>query len=193
MLSQARSSAAHLEPGEVARYLARTLSPADRESVEQHLADCADCTAELVAVSRLHQTNRASMRRLLPVSLAAAAVAGIVLLGPGLVHRGPATGPQVRGAESPPAVGVVRPADGAVLRTATDFIWRPVPGATAYRLAVTRASGDSVWATTTSDTSVDGSAHVSRAGPGLYYWYVDVLLGDARSVAGSVHEFRIEP
>ena len=193
MLSQPRSSAAHLGAGEMARYLARTLSPADRESVEHHLADCAQCTGELVAVNRLHRADRAPMRKVAAVAAAAAAVAGIVLLGPALVPPRPANAPEIRGAESQPAVSVVLPADGAVLRAAPDFTWRAVPGATAYRVSVSRASGDSVWATTTSDTSVRGTPHVSRAGSGLYYWYVDVLLEDARSIPGPVHEFRIEP
>ena len=193
MLSQPRSSAAHLEAGELARYLARTLSPAGRESVEHHLGACAQCTAELAAVYRLHRAEHAPLRRVAAVAAAAAAVAGIVLLGPGLVSRRPAGTPQIRGADSPPAVIVVHPADGAVLPTAPNFTWHVVPGATAYRVLVSRASGDSVWATTTSDTSVRSSAQVSHAGPGLYYWYVDVLLKDARSIAGPVHEFRIEP
>ncbi len=193
MLSQPRSSAAHLEEGEVTRYLARTLAPADRESVEHHLADCAECTAELVAVSRLHQSGRVPVRRIAAVAAAAAAVAGIVLLGPGLVPRHPEGAPPIRGAESQPTVSVILPADGAVLTGAPDFTWHAVPGATAYRVSVSRASGDSVWATTTSDTSVRASAQVSRAGSGLYYWYVDVLLEDARSIPGPVHEFRLEP
>jgi hypothetical protein len=193
MLSQPRSSAAHLEAGEVARYVARALSPAERESVEHHLADCAQCTAELVAVNRFHRAARPPIRRIAAVAAAAAAVAGIVLLGPSLVPRRPAEAPQIRGAEQQPAVSVVLPADGAVLTAPPDFTWRAVPGATAYRVSVSRASGDSVWATTTSDTSVRGADHVSRVGPGLYYWYVDVLLEDARSIAGPVHEFRIEP
>ena len=193
MLSQQRSPAAHLEAVEVTRYLARTLSSAERESVEHHLADCDECTAELVAVNRLHRTDRTPVLRIAGVVAAAAAVAGIVLLGPSLVTSRPADPRQVRGAEAPPAVSVVLPANGAVLNAAPDFIWHTVPGATAYRVSVTRANGDSIWATTTSDTSVRASAHVSQAGSGLYYWYVDVLLEDARSVAGPVHEFRIEP
>ena len=121
------------------------------------------------------------------------AVAGIALLGPELVHRGPAGTLPVRGAEPRPAVTVVLPADRAVLGAAPNFTWRAVPGATAYRILVSRPDGDSVWATTTSDTTVRGPEDVSRAGPGLYYWYVDVLFDDARSAAGLAHEFRIEP
>jgi hypothetical protein len=196
MTSQARSADAHLEVGEVVGYLAGTLTSAEREWVEFHLADCADCTSEVVSAKRLYQANRAPVRRLAAVAAAAAvaaSVAGIALLGPGLVHRGPAGTLPVRGAEPRPAVTVVLPADRAVLGAAPNFTWRAVPGATAYRILVSRPDGDSVWATTTSDTTVRGPEEVSRAGPGLYYWYVDVLLDDARSAAGLVHEFRIEP
>ena len=193
MTSQARSADAHLEVGEVVGYLAGTLTSAERESMEFHLADCADCTSEVVSARRLYRANRAPVRRLVAVAAAAAAVAGIALLGPDLATRGPAGTMPIRGPEPRPAVPVVLPADRAVLRTAPDFTWRAVPGATAYRILVSRPDGDSVWATTTSDTTVRGPEDVSRAGPGLYYWYVDVLLDDARSAAGLVHEFRIEP
>jgi hypothetical protein len=193
MTSHARSADAHLEVGKIVGYLAGTLTSAERELVESHLADCADCTSEIVSAGRLHQANRAPMRRLAAVAAAAAAVAGIALLGPELVHRGPAGTLSVRGADSQPAVTVVLPADHAVVGAALNFTWRAVPGATAYRVLVSRPDGDSVWATTTSDTTVHGPEDVSRAGPGLYYWYVDVLLDDARSAAGLVHEFRIEP
>ena len=193
MTSRAGSADAHLEVGEVVGYLAGTLTSAEREWVEFHLADCADCTSEIVSARRLHQANRAPVRRLAAVAAAAAAVAGIGLLGPELVHPGPAGTLSVRGAEPRPAVTVVLPADRAVLRAAPNVTWRTVPGATAYRILVSRPDGDSVWATTTSDTTIRGPEDVSRAGPGLYYWYVDVLLDDARSAAGLVHEFRIEP
>ena len=49
MTSQARSADAHLEVGEVVGYLAGTLTSAEREWVEFHLADCADCTSEVVS------------------------------------------------------------------------------------------------------------------------------------------------
>jgi hypothetical protein len=193
MTSEPRSAEAHLEVGEVVGYLAGTLTPAERERAEFHLADCDDCTSEVVSARRLYRANRAPVRRLAAVAAVAAAVAGIALLGPGLAHRPPPDALPVRGAEPRPAVTVVLPADRAVLRTSPDFTWRAVPGATAYRILVSRPDGDSVWATITSDTTVRGPGDVSLAGPGLYYWYVDVLLDDARSAAGLVHEFRIEP
>jgi hypothetical protein len=186
------SSDTHLEVEEIVGYTAGTLSSSARERVERHLADCTECTSEIVAVSRLHQPVRTRTRRLAIAAAAAAAViGGIAVLGPGVLHRAPAEAP-IRG-ESQPAVVVILPANSALLHQAPDFVWRPVAGATTYRISVSRADGDSVWATTTSDTSVSAPDALSRAGPGVYYWYVDVLLNDARSIAGSAYEFRIEP
>lgn len=191
-MSQPRSSNAHLEAEEVLGYVAGTLSSAERDHLERHLADCAECTSEIAAVGRLRPWDRPHVRRLATVAAAAAAVVGIAVLGPGLLRHTPAGG-AVRGSEAQAAVTVLQPKDGAILHAAHDLVWRPVAGATAYRVSVSRPNGDSVWATTTRDTTARASDALSRAGPELYYWYVDVLLSDARSVAGSAHEFRIEP
>src|SRR5215203_5569266 len=131
MTSQPRSVDAHLEVGEVVAYLARTLTSAERGWIEFHLADCDDCTSEVVSARRLYQANRAPVRRLAAVAAAAAAVAGIALLGPELNHHRPTDTLPVRGAEPPPAVTVVLPTDRAVLRAAPDFTWHAVPNATA--------------------------------------------------------------
>jgi len=133
------------------------------------------------------------MRRLAAVAAAAAVVAGVALLGPALRHRGPSDASPIRGTDDEAGIRIVAPTDGAILHGRADFTWHAVPGATTYRISVSRADGDSVWATTSGDTIVPASIEVSRAGPGLYYWYVDVLLGDGRSIGGTVHEFQIGP
>jgi hypothetical protein len=191
-LSRTPSSDAHLNAEEVVAYLARTLAPADREGVERHLADCAECISEIVAVGRLRPRDHSSIRRLATVAAAAAALAGIALLGPGIVHN-TQTDNRERGSEAQFTVIVLAPASDAIVHRVPDFAWRPVAGATAYHLSVSRSNGDSVWAMTTRDTSIRAPRALSNPGPGLYYWYIDVLLGDARSIAGSAHEFRIEP
>jgi len=192
-MSQPQLPLAHLEVEEVVRYLAGTLSPSDRERVELHLSDCADCTSELVAVGRLRQADRAPMRRLAAVAAAAAVVAGVALLGPALWHRGPSDASRVRGTDDQAGIRIVAPTDGAILRGPANFTWHAISGATTYRISVSRADGDTVCATTSRDTTAPASLDVSRAEPGLYYWYVDVLLGDGRSIGGTVHEFQIAP
>jgi anti-sigma factor RsiW len=180
----------HLDPHEVASYLSGKADPAARTRVETHLADCAECTAELVAVRRLHR-GAPRTRRWLGVTAAAAAVIAVVLIGPRLGERQTRT-PPVRGDESTPAVVTLSPPDGATL-TAPVFAWRPVAGATAYRIAITRADGDSVWAASVRDTSIRAPEGVLVPSAEGYFWYVDALLADGRSVAGTAHEFRLGP
>jgi hypothetical protein len=181
----------HLKVEEVSGYLGGTLSPTMRDRAGRHLADCEECTAEVVAVHRLRRLER-SPGRWIGATAAAAAVAGLVMVGPGLIRR-PVGDPLVRGSEPSVAIAAVRPSDGAELEAAGDFVWQGVAGATAYRVTVSRQDGDSVWAVSTSDTTTRASEELLRAGPGRYYWYVDALLEDGRSVSGPVHEFRLGP
>jgi anti-sigma factor RsiW len=182
----------HLQIDEVAGYLAGTLPPPMRERVARHLADCEECTAEIVAVHRLRRPVR-TPARWVAAAAAAAAIAGLVLLGPQLMRR-PASGePLVRGTEPSVMAAAVRPADGAELHLADAFAWPGISGAAEYRVLVSRLDGDSVWAATTRDTTLRVAPDLIRAGPGRYYWYVDALLEDGRSVTGPVHEFQLNP
>jgi hypothetical protein len=180
----------HLDPHEVSSYLGGTADPAARSRIEGHLADCEECTAEVAAVRRLHHPAP-SARRWIGAGAAAAATITLVLLGPHLGGR-PAGAPPVRGDDSIAAVVTLAPLDGAELRTPT-FAWRPVAGATAYRIAITRADGDSVWAASVQDTAVRMPDGVLVPGAERYFWYVDALLADGQSVAGTAHEFRLRP
>jgi anti-sigma factor RsiW len=180
----------HLDPHEVASYLSGTAGPAARTRLEAHLADCEECTAELAEVRRLQRAAPPPRRWLVPAA-AAAAVIAVVLVGPRLGQRQPEP-PPVRGDGAPPAVVTLTPPDGATL-TAPVFAWRPVAGATAYRISITRADGDSVWAAAVGDTSVRVPDGVLAPAPGGYFWYVDALLADGRSVPGTAHEFRLGP
>jgi hypothetical protein len=182
----------HLQAEDVAGYLGGTLSTAMHERITRHLAECEECTAEAVAVHRLRPPAGSSARWVAAAAVAAT-LAGVALLGPGLLRRTIEGGPVLRGAQPGLAVSSVQPADGAVLRTPASFAWQRTPGATAYKVSVSRPDGDSVWAATTGDTTVRASPDLLRAGPGRYYWYVDALLDDGRSVTGPVHEFRLGP
>jgi anti-sigma factor RsiW len=182
----------HLEPHEVSAYLSGTAEPAARTRIEAHLADCAECTEELVAVRQLRRAPATMSRRLALVGAAAAAVIAVVLVG----HRagGPAgpTSPPVRG-DGSAAVTTVSPADGATVAAPPTFAWHPVSGAAAYRISISRADGDSVWAASLRDTVVRAPEGVLTPAPDGYFWYVDALLADGRSLPGIAHEFRLVP
>lgn len=179
----------HLDPHEVTGYLEAALSTPDRGRVEAHLADCEECAAELVAVGRLRGRTRAPTRWL-GAAAAAAAVVAVVLLGPRVTRKPGETPSPVRG-DSVSALRLVAPSDGADLAGAPVFAWRSVPGAAAYRIMVSRADGDSVWAATTRDTTARPPQEALAAQAEPYYWYVDALLADGRSVSGTPHRFRL--
>lgn len=182
----------HLEVEQVVGYLENRLTTAERRQVQAHLADCAECAAELVDVSRLRRPARPGSRWL-ATAAAAAAVIAIALVGPRVAHRtSAAPEPPVRGTPGM-VVSVVAPAEGESISGTPAFTWRAVPGATAYRVTVSRADGDSVWAATVRDTTARSPASVALGGSDPYYWYVDVLLADGRSIGGTAHEFRVRP
>lgn len=181
---------AHLDPHEIAGYIEGRLARDDRGRVEAHLADCEECAAELAAVSRL-RPRPGSPARWVGLAVAAAAVIAVVVVGRGPARRPADQGPLVRGATTGQFVSAVAPAEGAALRSPPVFVWHQVAEATTYRVSVTRSNGDSVWAASVRDTTV--AAPDSGLPPGAYYWYVDALLSDGRSVTGRAREFRLGP
>lgn len=183
---------AHLEPHEVVAYLERTLPAADRARVEAHLAACEDCSNEIAEVWRLWRPG-VKPASWLPVGLAAAAViAAVVLLRPAGTRPQPA-GDLLRGSERTAAVITVAPADSAVVQGQPVLVWRPVRGATGYRVTVSREDGDSLWTGSTGDTTAAIPPRVALIRSARYFWYVDALLSDGQSLASGLHEFTIGP
>jgi anti-sigma factor RsiW len=182
----------HLESSEIAAYLDRALPPSERAQVEAHLADCAQCRRESVEVLRVRNRMRRRSRWLvLPPVAAAAAVALFVLVRAGGMPR--TTPPVLRdgGDGSIPRVVLVSPPDsGAVESQRVSFVWRSVGPGVSFRITISDLKGDIVWSAAASDTSARVPASVQLR-PSLYYWYVDALLPDGRSVTSGVHPFSV--
>ncbi|MGE5230731.1 MAG: zf-HC2 domain-containing protein, partial [Deltaproteobacteria bacterium] len=124
----------HLEPHEVVAYLERTLPAADRARVEAHLAACEDCSSEIAEVWRLWRRG-VKPTSWLPIGLAAAAVIAVVVLMRPAGNRAETPAPDVlRGSERASAVITVAPADSVVVQGQPVLVWRPVAGATGYRV-----------------------------------------------------------
>src|SRR3954466_1622973 len=184
---------AHMDAHQIAGYIEGTLDPEARAGAERHLADCEECTSELAAVSRLRPRARRPARWLGLTAAAAAAIA-IVVVGPRLGRQAPDTTPPERGdPAAAAATALVAPAEGVTLRESPVFVWRAVPGAATYRISVTRADGDSVWSAAVRDTTARAPEGTLVPGTDVYYWYVDALVADGRSVAGPTHQFRLGP
>lgn len=179
----------HLSADDVALHLDGVLTAADQARIEQHLADCDECRAELIAVSRVLRTRPRPYRRrwLVPVGLAAAAVAALVIIGPGLwkqpslpSYREPAV------STTPAPIGIAPrgPSAGPVR-----LIWTRVPHAERYRLTVFDRTGLVIWESQTTDTSValPGSVHLHPRVP--YFWQVEAQTSWNRWITSDVVEF----
>jgi hypothetical protein len=173
---------------EIAAYLDRRLSGAERERAESHLAGCPECRTEVIEADRLLRRMRRP-RVFLIMGMAAAAAAVILLVGPGLLrHRAVTPDSLVRdGGQTPPIVayGPIGEVASAPLR----FVWAAEPGATTYRLTIAKADGNPVWSHSGGDTVVALPDSVVLT-PGIrYLWVTDALLEGGSSRSTGLREF----
>lgn len=191
------ATAGHLEPDELGAFLDGALRGEERSRVEAHLVSCARCREEAIHVGRntVRGGGGSRSRRLVtwaaPVAVAAA-VAGILFLGPGAEEVSRTEGPVLRtedeaGSSRIQAVAPVAsgrpPADSVV------FTWRAVDSGVVYRLTLLDEEGAVLWQSTVEDTSLALPAHVELRPDVRYYWYVDALLELARTATSGVQEF----
>jgi len=191
------NDAQHLTAEDVAAYLDRRMTTAQRTGAEAHLADCRQCREEVAAVKRLlvaRPIGRPMM--LIPIGLAAAAALAFVLLNTNRVDPGASTerlrtAPGVTlPADASSQIATRSPADGDTIGTvATAMLWSAVAGEPTYRLTLTDASGQPVWTTTTTDTSVTLPQNVVLQSRKTYFWYVDALRADGRAASTGVRRF----
>lgn len=185
----------HPAPDELSAWLDGSLSETDRTRIDAHVARCDDCRDDVVEVMRLFRPD--VRRRAWPVAagIAAAALAAILVFAP-WEPSGP-TGPVFRGPdaavpdERAPAPGIVHPADESTtdLR-GVHFGWRAAAPEATYRLTLTDDTGNVVWTASTTDTLLTLPPDSALDPAATYFWYVDALLPDGRSVSSGVHEFR---
>jgi len=184
----------HLTAEDVAAFLDRRIAPVERNGVEAHLADCQQCREEVAAVKRLLVARPISRPLVLaPIGLAAAAALVLFMLNTNRVGPGASTErlrTPVVPAEASQQIAVRSPADGDTIGTGTPaMLWSAVAGEPTYRLTLTDASGQPVWTTTTTDTSVALPPNVVLKSRKTYFWYVDALRADGRAASTGVRRF----
>jgi hypothetical protein len=186
--------ASHLTAEQVAAYLERAVSAAERDAIEAHLSTCDACRSEVVEVARLLRTPR--WRRWYvwtPVAAAAAIlllVAGPQTGAPGsdIVRRGDRPG------EGTPRFEVLAPAaDQPVAPDSVFFLWRAAATDAHYRLTVTDMSGGSVHSQESPDTALLLMDSGTLIPDQVYFWYVDALLADGSTATTGVQRFSTRP
>lgn len=190
----------HLESTRLAAYLDRALAPPARAEVEAHLAGCPECRAELVDLDRILADRRTTPPwrwGAAAAVLAAAALVGVLLVRPG--GEEPDSGRVLRGrqaslADSAARVAMVHPTPDAVVPVdSLVFSWRSSEEDASYRFTLTDERGDVVWQAATADTTLRVPPRAGLKPGAEYYWYVDALLSNGRSVTSGIRGFRTPP
>ena len=182
----------HLTAEDVAAFLDRHITAAERAAVEAHLAECRLCRDEVTSVRRLMRTGPTVRRVLIPAGLAAAAAVAFIALTLG---RGPEpTADRVRSPTTLEANGSIvtrLPADGDTISLVKPaMVWSAIAGEPTYRFTLTDASGQPLWTSTTTDTSVTLPSQVILQPQQTYFWYVDAQRANGRAASTGVRRFK---
>jgi anti-sigma factor RsiW len=178
----------HVTDTELAAYLDRTLTPSERDRVEDHLAGCPDCRQQLLETKKLLERVRRPRTLLVGGALAAAAVLIFLVVRPEsgttdqhtLMRSDGAAGPLV-------AYGPL----GTTASVGLKFVWSAAPDRESYRLNVSRMDGQPVWSSSGTDTMAILPSSVVLRPNERYYWVVDALLSDGTSRSTGLREFGI--
>jgi hypothetical protein len=185
----------------MAAYLDSALSPGERAQVESHLSDCEYCRSRVALASQVLETAPPlrTRRRVFPVAaglLAAAALAGVLLLSRSAVQ--PPSSSPVRAAEetSLPPLRTLGPIRGAAVDAGRlRFVWASVSPDVLYQVTLSAADGRVFWTTRTSDTVAAPPALTLRQleSGHAYFWRVDALLANLQSVTSGDQRFEVSP
>lgn len=141
-----------------------------------HVMACRDCRSEMDLLRTIEDAGAAvgesakpSQRRwLMPAALAASVLFAVVV---GRVALAPPSGDVLRSGADAASVVLVAPGAEMTAGEPVAFAWRPVPGASRYRIEVLTAGGDIAVEAETQDTTVTLNS-VRDLAPGGYQWWV---------------------
>ncbi len=186
----------HLTDEQLAAYVGGSMSIDERKAAVGHLVACARCRDEVLAAARALRTERTRRSRYIGAPVATAAALGAALLI--LVPRSPIDSPgrilrEGTSALAPAAtIEVFSPPDSAG-RDEIEFSWRDMGAEIRYRFHLTRSDGEIVWSDVMMATTMVLPPEVKLSEGTTYFWWVDALLLDGRSVTTEVQSVTIVP
>jgi anti-sigma factor RsiW len=181
----------HVSPEALAGYLDADLSSEERTQVELHLASCDECRAQLADIHRL---QRVRLRRkwvpfLVPAAAAAMLVVAIALpredTKPSDIRSGPVAEEQLVVVSPVPSTKI---APGSI-----NFVWRSAGPGASYTITLQEPDGRPVWTAATADTVAALPDSITLAEGRLWFWFVDALLPNGRSLSTGVQRLTRRP
>ncbi len=127
------------------------------------------------------------------VATLALLVAAVTFFRPDMTPE--SDGPVVRDGDAraaPTTIAVHAPL-GQAATTAIEFAWQTMGTDVRYRFNLTRADGSAVWNGGTSDTTLTLPPDVSLTPGATYFWWVDALMVDGRSVTTGMQSLEVVP
>ena len=185
----------HLSAEQLAAYVGRSLSPDEQAAAVEHLAGCPQCRDEALATARVLRSERTRK-----VTRVGASVATVAVLAVAVVVYSPSTPTGSTElilrdgdpASAPASIGVHAPLSTAEAGVIV-FSWQSVGPDVRYRFSLTRSDGSEVWNGGTVDTTLILPPDVALSAGETYFWWVDALLLDGRSVTTDVQPLTIVP
>jgi hypothetical protein len=177
----------HPDEDQVALYLNGRLDGPARRALEAHLADCAECRAEVVEVRNLLAAKPGARRWRVMLPLTAAA-AVVLWFGMGAGNGAP---PVTRDAALTTTLAPAPLAPLGHVEAANRLVWSSVPGAGRYRVTLFTAEGEARWLEVVADTSVALPDSVRLEPKESYYWQVKAETGFGRWVESELVEFEV--
>jgi anti-sigma factor RsiW len=185
--SPSHDGGGHVTDTEIAAYLDRSLTPAQRDRVEDHLAACQDCRQHLLETKELLERVRRPRKLLVGGTLAAAAALVFLLVRPNPAAMDRAVMRNDGAAVPLVAYGPIGTAPRAGLR----FVWGTVAGAESYRLTVSGEDARTVWSSSGIDTLAALPDSVVLRPNERYHWVADALLSDGSARSTGLREFGV--
>lgn len=184
----------HLPPGTIAAYVDGVLDAGARTEADRHLAACAACRAELVALSDLivdlPSARRTRTWRVAGGVLAAAGIVGLVLVSQGRAPT-PSAATERTTSLSAATIEIVQPAENGTASPAGDgsIVWHAVEPRATYRVTVTDSTGATRWTAETSDTVAVVPPSARLEAGARFYLYVDAQRADGWSLQSGPRAF----
>ena len=186
----------HLQPHDIAAYIDGTLDDDARAQLEDHLAECTACRAELVGAHRALRAKPFHRRPIVLGPLVAAAAVLLFVVIPGEPASNPAQPVFRAGSDTLNGIqriAAVQPSAGASIAPADrTFIWHAVDEGANYRMTLTQLNGTRVWSFETVDTVATVPDSIQFVVGDTYLWVVDALLADGSQAKTEVRSFRVE-
>lgn len=183
----------HLTPETVAAWLDNRLSDGERAAAEVHMASCARCRQEIVELQALlaaSPVTRSHRRILYPLAAAAALMLAIGIPAARTAWFGSAPAPVDR---TPPGGSArlltIAPAADAALDGVPTFSWHAADAGSRFKLTLVDDQGATLWSVDTGDTVVTLPPDIALVSGRTYFWYVDALGADGRSMTSGAQRF----